>query len=190
MTLVAAWIRRLGNSEELVLASDSRLTGGIALNHAPKLFPLQRSDAVLAYCGPTLVAYPILLQVKASLDGHDETRDRLIDIVDLKSHIEKAIEGLRTQIQDLPSEDGTDTAFKFLLAGYSWRFSCFRVWTFKYDIVKKKFSAYSMRRTECAFEFMSDVRKNELTARRRLLELLRLRSQCKRGLKALLTPAT
>jgi hypothetical protein len=88
LTLVVTWIRRLGNSEELVIASDSRLTGGIALNHAPKRFALHRSDAVLAYYGPTVVAYPILLQIKASLDGHEESRDRLIDIVDLKSHIE------------------------------------------------------------------------------------------------------
>lgn len=177
MTLVAAWIRRVGKLEELVIASDSRLTGGIALSHAPKLFPLQRNDAVLAYCGPTVVAYPILLQVKASLDGHDETRDRLIDIVDLKSHIEKAIEGLRTQIQDLPSGDGTKTAFKFLLAGYSWKFSRFRAWTFKYDILKKEFNAFSMPRSRYEFEFMSDERENELTAKRRLQDLLRLRSK-------------
>lgn len=172
MTLVAAWIRRLGKSEELVVASDSRLTGGISINHAPKLFPLQRSDAVLAYCGPTVVAYPILLQIKASLDGHEETRDRVIDIVDLKAHIEKSIEGLRTQIQDLPSGDQTHTAFKFLLAGYSWKFSCFRAWTFKYDVLKKEFNAYSMPAGRNEFSFMSDDRGNEIEAKRRLYGLL------------------
>lgn len=76
MTLVATWIRQTKSNEELVIASDSRVTGGIVINCAPKLFRLERNDAVLAYCGPTMVAYPILLQIKASLDAHEETRER------------------------------------------------------------------------------------------------------------------
>ena len=74
MTLVASWVRVTPGGEELVIASDSRLTGGLALDHAPKIFRLERQDAVIAYCGPTVVAYPILLQLKSSLDGHEETR--------------------------------------------------------------------------------------------------------------------
>ena len=164
MTLVAAWIRRTPGGEELVVASDSRVTGGIQLDHAPKIFRLDRKDAVLAYCGSTLVAYPILLQIKASLDGSEETRNRITDIVNLKSHIEKAIELLRTHIQDLPSKDNTHRSFKFMLAGYSWRTSSFRVWTFKYDINSGEFNAFKMPRSN-KFVFMSDTDENELRAR-------------------------
>lgn len=64
-----------------------------------------------------------------------------------------------------------------MLAGYSWRFSCFRVWTFKFDIVKKEFNAFSMPGTRYEFEFMSDDRENELAAKRRLQNLLRLSSR-------------
>lgn len=172
MTLVTAWVRRTAGAEELIVASDSRLTGGIALNHAPKLFPLARNDAVLAYCGPTVVAYPILLQLKASLDVHEESRDRIIDIVDLKAHIEKSIERLRAQIKDLPSKDLTDRAFKFLLAGYSWRFSKFRVWTFRYDTQTGEFNARSMPRNGHHFAFMSDVEENEKRARFQLMRTM------------------
>lgn len=163
MTLVASWIRVTPGGEELVVASDSRLTGGLLLNHAPKLFRLERQDAVIAYCGLTIIAYPILLQIKASLDGHEETRSRVLDIVHLKSHIEKVIESLRSKVADLPSEDGTNRAFKFLLAGYSWKTSAFRMWTFRYDVSTGDFNAHSARKSG-NFLFMSDRAENEKRA--------------------------
>jgi hypothetical protein len=182
MTLVAAWIRLAGNGEELVIVSDSRVTGGIALNHAPKLFPLDRNDAVLAYCGPTVVAYPLLLQIKASLNAHEETKTRVIDITDLKSHIEKTIELLRAPIEDLPSGDNTHRAFKFLLAGYSWKQNQFRAWMFRYDIETRKFNAFSMPRSNRRFIFMSDDKKNESLATKILMNELRSLSQRPRKL--------
>lgn len=170
MTLVTAWIRNVGANDELVIASDSRITGGIAMNHAPKLLRLERNDSVLAYCGPTLLAYPILLQIKATLDAHDETRDRVIDIVDLKAHIEKTIERLRAKIDDLPSKDNAHRSFKFLLAGYSWKYSVFRAWVFRYDLKTQEFNAFSMPKGKNKFIFMSDVSENEILAKNILLE--------------------
>ena len=178
MTLVASWIRRTPAGEEMVIASDSRLTGGISLNHAPKLFRLERQDAVIAYCGPTIVAYPLLLQVKASLDAHDETRSRILDIVHLKSHIEKVIESLRSTVADLPSQDGTNRAFKFMLAGYSWKTSEFRIWTFRYDVRTGEFNAHSHRANSGDFMFMSDVARNEKNA---VAALTRLVKQDQKG---------
>lgn len=163
MTLVASWVRVTPGGEELVVASDSRLTGGLLLNHAPKIFRLERQDAVIAYCGPTIVAYPILLQIKASLDGYEETRSRILDIVHLKAHIEKVIESLRSKVSDLPSEDGTIREFKFLLAGYSWKMSAFRMWTFRYDVTTGDFNAHSARPSG-NFIFMSDQAANEKRA--------------------------
>lgn len=168
MTLIAAWIRCTPGGEELVVSSDSRITGGIMMNHAPKIFRLKRGDAVLAYCGPTLVAYPILIQIQASLDAHEETRSRIVDIVHLKSHIRKTIELLRLPIEDLPSKDDSNRSFKFLLAGYSWKTATFRVWTFRYDIRSGEFNAFSMPRKH-RFVFMSDCFENERDATVKLL---------------------
>ena len=173
MTLVVSWIRRTPAGEEMVVASDSRLTGGILLNHAPKLFRLERQDAVIAYCGPTIVAYPLLLQVKASLDAHEETRSRILDIVHLKSHIEKVIESLRSKVADLPSQDGTNKAFKFMLAGYSWKLSEFKMWTFRYDVRTGDFNAHAHRSSSGDFIFMSDVARNEARAVAALTRLVK-----------------
>jgi len=163
LTLVAAWIRSTSVGDELLVASDSRVRGGIKIDHAPKIFRLERNDAVIAYCGPTLVAYPILLQIKSGLDGYDETRNRVIDIVDLKAHVEKIIERLRYPIEDLPSQDGSNKQFKFMLAGYSWKTNRFRVWIFRYDVSTGAFNAFSMMNKH-RVQFMSDCDENEKTA--------------------------
>lgn len=169
MTLVVSWVRVTPSGEELVVASDSRLTGGLQLDHAPKIFRLERQDAVLAYCGPTILAYPIMLQIKASLDGYEETRSRIIDIVHLKAHIEKVIESLRSKIADLPCQDETNRAFKFLLAGYSWKMNSFRMWTFRYDVITGDFNAHSASGSG-KFVFMSDMHQNEKNAKDSLVQ--------------------
>lgn len=163
MTLVAAWIRRTPGGKELIVASDSRVSGGITLDHAPKIFRLERNDAVLAYCGSTLVAYPLILQIKAGLDAYEETRNRVIDIVQLKAHIEKIIESLKNTFSYLPNKDDIGTNFKILLAGYSWKVNDFRVWTFRFDVKTGEFNAFKMKGGH-SFQFMSDRPENERQA--------------------------
>lgn len=172
MTLVASWVRRTPSGSELVVASDSRLSGGITLDYAPKIFRLERNDAVLAYCGTTLVAYPLILQIKAGIDGYEDTRNRIIDIVQLKSHIEKTIEELRKSIPKLPNGEDTRTSFQILLAGYSWRVQDFRSWIFRFDLKSAQFNAFEMSGRH-RFQFMSDRRVNELRASRYVMRSLR-----------------
>lgn len=52
MTIIATWIaQNIENSENkyLVVASDSRVTGGGAWDCCPKIFPLGREDSVIAF---------------------------------------------------------------------------------------------------------------------------------------------
>lgn len=111
MTLVVSWIKHEGSSEELLIASDSRISGGTSLDQAPKLLRLLRDDAVLAFCGTTRVAYPIVIQIKLALDAYEPARKRLIDIVDLPAHLRRIIESMRQTVADLP--DGSDEPIAF-----------------------------------------------------------------------------
>ncbi len=174
MTLVAAWIRRTAGTEELIVASDSRLSGGVTLDHAPKILRLDRQDAVLAYCGSTSVAYPIVLQLKAGLDAYDETRSRVLDITQLRTHVQNIIERLRTSVSCHKLDDSASTGFKILLAGYSWRLNEFYIVAFKFDIRTGEFNSYRVG-GRLGFHFMSDVHENEKTAQTRLLKNLALR---------------
>ena len=74
MTLVLAWTRKRGASEELVLASDSRLTGGFRFDEAPKLFPFPRGDCAMAFTGGSYFAYPLILQIMRWAQDYDRAR--------------------------------------------------------------------------------------------------------------------
>ena len=42
MTLCTAWVRQINNTDELIFATDSMLTGGEKWDHGIKLFELPR----------------------------------------------------------------------------------------------------------------------------------------------------
>jgi len=67
MTLCVAWIRQANNTEELVFATDSTLTGGEKWDHGVKLFELPRKDCLLSFAGSTARAYPLILNLVSSI---------------------------------------------------------------------------------------------------------------------------
>ena len=142
MTLLAAWIRKYNNTEELVIAADSRLRFGAAWDYCPKILMLPRSDANLCFAGDTMYAYPIMLQIKNAIEMNDKARSRAMDITDLRGHILRIIEDMRNSIYDFPAGldefDGTD--FRFILAGYSWKFNEFKIWILQYQKDINRFS--------------------------------------------------
>lgn len=178
MTLVVSWIRSQGDTEELLVASDSRISGGTSLDQAPKILRLLRDDAVLAFCGTTRLAYPIVIQIKLALDAYEPTRKRLIDIVDLPAHLKKIIESIRKTVTDLPDGSDEQIAFKILLAGFSWRTGNFKSWVLRFDLRNGAFAAHPMRAHRVGgrrvfAQFMSDEQKNEDRARAFLDKTLR-----------------
>lgn len=142
MTLVTAWIREAGNGGQLVVASDSRLSFGARWDCCPKIFPLLRNDSVLAFCGDTAFAYPILLQLANAVRNYEKVQSREMDITDLRPHFLKVIESMRTQVTGLPmgknAIDSTD--FVVLFAGYSSKLKKFKAWALTYDKAKKSFN--------------------------------------------------
>jgi hypothetical protein len=80
MTLVSAWIRDTGHGQQMIVASDSRLSFGARWDCCPKIFPLQRNDSVLAFCGED---FQLLFagysfeqkQYKAWVFSYDKTKD-------------------------------------------------------------------------------------------------------------------
>lgn len=142
MTLVTAWIRETSNGGQLVVASDSRLSFGARWDCCPKIFPLTRNDSLLAFCGDTAFAYPILLQLVNAVRNYEKAESREMDIADLRSHFLKVIESMRGQVADLPKGnhciDPTD--FIILFAGYSSKLSKYKAWSLYFDKAKGKFN--------------------------------------------------
>ena len=141
MTLVAAWIRQRAERDELIVASDSRLSFGARWDCCPKVFPLAREDSVLAFCGDTAFAYPILLQLSNSVTNYRKSRSREQDITSLRPHLLKVIERMRDEVHNLPKgNSGIDTKdFRLLFAGYSWREQQFKAWVLSYHTKLQRF---------------------------------------------------
>lgn len=142
MTLVTAWIREAGNGGQLVVASDSRLSFGARWDCCPKILPLLRNDSLLAFCGDTAFAYPVSLQLANAVGNYEKVQSREMDITDLRPHFLKVIEGMRTQVTELPKGkhaiDPTD--FVVLFAGYSSKLKEFKAWALTYDKAKGAFN--------------------------------------------------
>lgn len=141
MTLVAAWIRQLGTRDELVVASDSRLSFGARWDCCPKIFPLQRNDSLLAFAGDTAFAYPVLLQLEKSILNYRKSLSRELDILDLRPHFLKIIERMRAEVGGLPKGNhGIDSRdFQILFAGYSHRAKTFQAWALRFDEIMGRF---------------------------------------------------
>ncbi|MEY8755746.1 hypothetical protein AB9M93_14900 [Peribacillus frigoritolerans] len=143
MTLSIAWIRKINDCEELIIASDSRLNGGGAVwDQCPKIVLFPRSDSSISFAGNTLYTYPFLVQVSNAIQSYNRSQDRAMDLHDLRGHIISIINDISNKITiTVPgltkTEELKDT--EFILGGYSWIRKKFSFWKIYYDLHLKKF---------------------------------------------------
>ncbi|MEH7210297.1 hypothetical protein V7094_29510 [Priestia megaterium] len=144
MTLSIAWIRKVNDCEELIIASDSRLNGGGAFwDQCPKIIQFPRSDSAISFAGNTLYTYPFLIQVSNAIQHYHRSQSRAMDLHDLKGHIINVINDIHdkisftvpylTKIKELGETE-------FILGGYSWVRRKFSFWKIHYDKHLGKFT--------------------------------------------------
>jgi hypothetical protein len=139
MTQVVAWIRTASVMQELVVASDSRLSGGGHWDACPKIFALDRSDCVIAFSGETIYAYPIVLQVINLINYHERLSSRALDLCHLRGHILRVINDMLKREHEKPKFDSKGPNVNFILAGYSWQMTKFYAWHIYYSNKLRKF---------------------------------------------------
>ena len=133
MTLGAIWVRRNSTLHELVVITDSRLSGGgERWDAVPKIIQLPRPGTFVAMSGDAGTAYAFLLQAMntcALLDGHGtgrtDVRTFATDLEDLfkhsRNHLRVDIRGLSHPTVDI------------VLGGWSWRRLRFEGYSYRYD---------------------------------------------------------
>lgn len=156
MTLVLAWIRKIGIVEELCIATDSRVTSGKAWDCCPKIKILDRGDCALAFAGDTAYAYPMMEQVENAIKLHPKLNSRALDISDLKGHITRVISNMREYLHDSIQPNKSfipeTPEIEYFFGGYSWKLNKFKIWKITYNIKKNEFLAFET----------STLMKNEL----------------------------
>ena len=183
MTLIAAWLRKTSSDDQLMVASDSRLSFGARWDCCPKIFPLARNDSILAFCGDTSFAYPVLLQLVNAIGNYGKALSRELDITELRPHFIKVIESMLGQVVG-PSKAIDQTGFKILFAGYSSKHSAFQAWALYFDKTAKKFThrklAFHKKRTNGTKPFLF-IGDNTNEAANRLYSMLREREKLTTG---------
>ena len=142
MTLGMAWIRSTGGIRELVVISDSRLSGGQFWDANPKIMLLPRSDCVISFTGNTSAAYPLMIQAYNAILMFEAAGNRGLDIPELKGHLIRVFNRSISFISHLPvgQEFPDEPGAIFMLAGYSWRQKKFRIWKLFFDSNLKRFT--------------------------------------------------
>jgi hypothetical protein len=171
MTIVVAWERRLPRYSEIIFCSDSRLTGGGNIDVCQKLFTLPREDAAIAFCGSTLIAYPLIHQFTSYIKHFKKNVDRALDASELPGRFCDLINKFLKHYID-PVDLITELRETSFLIGYfSWKLGRPFVYRISYDAGQREYVAVRSRFPKSKsqelhrngqFGFIGDLRHNYL----------------------------
>ncbi len=149
MTLSIAWTRKAGHSHELIVASDSRLTSVGHVDICQKIFPLSRGDSFFAFCGDTIVAFPVIFQLQSAIENFLKAADRTEDITHLLHRVLTLVNAYRLAWSDTSQADvdNTNETTRFLFGGWSWRYGKFFIYPIQYDKHEGRFLHVSSKKT-------------------------------------------
>lgn len=136
MTLCVSWIREANNTEELIFATDSTLTGGERWDNGIKLFELPRKDCLLCFAGNTLRAYPLVLNLVSSIRFDKHLEAPATNISEVLVYISELFTSLiKTIVKEVENQDIHELrgGAKFLFGGWDWHQGVFRTWKLYYS---------------------------------------------------------
>ena len=140
MTLCTAWIRKTGDNDELIFATDSCLNAGERWPTGIKLFDLPRKDALICFAGRTDRAYPLILNLISALQYNKEFQDRSKDVADLALFVSELFTDLVYLIsENTEPVDQLRAEANFLFGGWSWKLQEFVLFKIFYDPAEQKF---------------------------------------------------
>jgi hypothetical protein len=157
MTLCVSWIRKVNNSEELIFATDSCLSGGERWHSGVKLFELPRKDCLISFAGETNRTYPLILNLISSIKFDEHLSNTHTDISEVLDYLVNLFTTLYNSIDFGGTQaDGEAEDFKFLFGGYSWKESRFKLWEIKYLGDTSAFIHNEIDETTMFFSFIGD----------------------------------
>lgn len=133
MTLCVAWKRRVNSEDQLVLATDSMITGGLRYPHGTKLLVFGRGDCGLCWEGSTTFTYSFAENARVDIDFSDRLGrgDKPLFIV--AERITKVFNSLwRANLND-PSSVFKNEELSFLFGGYCPEYQEIQFWHIRQD---------------------------------------------------------
>jgi hypothetical protein len=175
MTIAIAWVRKVKGCEELIVASDSRLSGGgMVWDQCAKIMTLPRSDSVICFAGETVYAYPLMTQLSIAINSYSRSRERAMDLHDMRGYAIKVFNALQQSIQY--TVKGVEISNnEFIIGGYSWIRKAFAIWLIHYNKAEKLFRMRPARRLIGKFDNIVFAGDKAKIAKQNLRNLLQSR---------------
>lgn len=147
MTLSMAWVRTVGDQEELVFCSDSRLRWGCAWDSCQKIFPLSRGDCALAFAGDTRFAYPFIHAALNSVELHRGSARRQTDLYEAKKILLNTMNAMLLELRDFASRqtEFEEPDLRFIFGGYSWKNRAFVLWKLYFNPGEREFRSVEVK---------------------------------------------
>lgn len=158
MTLCLAWIRQVEDTEELVFATDSCLSGGERWHSGVKLFELPRKDCLICFAGETTRTYPLILNLISSIKFDEHLSDPHTDISDVLEYLTNLFSTLCNTISGFEPQTFKDALgdFHFMFGGWSWKANEFKVWKLSYNHDLKAFLPNQVGKENMFYDFIGD----------------------------------
>lgn len=158
MTLCVSWIRKVNNSEELIFATDSCLSGGERWHSGVKLFELPRKDCLISFAGETNRTYPLILNLISSIKFDEHLSNSHTDLTEVLDYLTNLFTNLCNSIHDYGTADFQDVLgeFSFLFGGWSWKQNRFKLWKLKYKFETEAFVHDGIGEEGMFFGFIGD----------------------------------
>lgn len=135
MTLAAIWVRKNDTLRELVVASDSRISGGESWDACPKIVALPRPATVVVMSGMAAEAYVFLIQAINTCSLNNGVASGRMDLGYLARKLRSVYADIRLHVRDLPvgqfRPDVPDV--EVALVGWSWRSLRFEGYSYRFD---------------------------------------------------------
>jgi hypothetical protein len=158
MTLCVSWIRKVSNSEELIFATDSCLSGGERWHSGVKLFELPRKDCLISFAGETNRTYPLILNLISSIKFDEHLSSTNTDLTEVLDYLSNLFTTLCNSITDYGTQNFKDVLgeFEFLFGGWSWKQNKFKLWKLKYKFETEAFLHDEVNEEGMFFAFIGD----------------------------------
>ncbi len=158
MTLCVSWIRKVNNSEELIFATDSCLSGGERWHSGVKLFELPRKDCLISFAGETNRTYPLILNLISSIKFDEHLSSTNTDLTEVLDYLSNLFTTLCNSITDYGTQNFKDVLgeFEFLFGGWSWKQNKFKLWKLKYKFETEAFLHDEINEEGMFFAFIGD----------------------------------
>ena len=128
MTLCVAWRRCVNSEDQLVLATDSLITGGLEYPHGTKLMVFGRGDCGLCWEGSTAFTYSFAENARVDIDFSDSLGISHKPLFVVARRITKVFNSLWRANLDDPSSVFKNDELSFLFGGYCPKFKEVQSW--------------------------------------------------------------